>query len=137
MLKNPSRLDSNHPFEFRVPLEESFGRGDPAAPQQAHQLKGVGDRFSPEMIIGDDISNLGLVRNMANFLLPGVKLGEGVEVVIALLGKFAGFDPFFVVASVEAHISERGGIPLGGGKRGADLRLVDIAESTSRFSSIR
>ncbi len=69
---------------------------------------------------------------MANTLRPRLQFFERVKIVVALLCAFAFFallKPLLVVAPVQADVAHRGGGALAGPERGADDRLVNVAEA--------
>src|ERR1035437_10088944 len=99
------------------------------------QLQRVYSRFAFEVVVGDDKGFLRLGGNGVNARLPSLQFGAGIEIVVAVVARVA-VEPLIVIASVQAHISKRGGHVFAGSNRLSQSRLVDIAEGHSLLGEV-
>ena len=81
------------------------------------------------MIIGDNVSLHRLFGDLTHQRHEGFDFRCRVQVIVTLIAARILLEPGFVVASMQAEITDRGGDLRGGLQRIADNRLVDVAES--------
>ena len=88
------------------------------------------------MVVGDDVGGLGSGGDVFDAVLPGGQFPLVVEIVVAVVA-IVGIEPLLVVASVQAHVGDGRGNVLGGSKRAAQHRLIDVTEGDIFVAEIR